>query len=365
MATYKFDPQLAGGIVTAYLVGTLVSNAILSRRFGSLPEKAIAVIGFAVPAIAFVTMTFVPEVTFLSNATALVILHFIGGAGAGAGLVIVHGVIGRSANPHRLFATVNFGVSLWAVLFFATMARFLPSMGVNAVFLICAVMAGVAAIGALIAFPGPGASARPNAATKDQANATVAASSVILALCFIGVVCLQTSEAMTFSFVERIGDFRGFAPDSIKTMLIASSFLPLVAPVLAGLMQSKLPALNVAICGLIFHGLLSATVSNSTGFMPYAIAASMMISTVIFTHCFIFGLLAKLDPSGRTNAATPSMLMIGTAIGPVVGGTVAKFIGYESVGTTACATAFIGAVCFLAVRQKLRAASAAIVAKPA
>ena len=186
----------------------------------------------------------------------------------------------------------------------------------------------------------------------------------MLALCFIGVVCLQTSEAMTFSFVERIGDFRGFAPDSIRTMLIASSFLPLLAPVLAGLLQSKLSPLNVAVSGLIFHGLLSATVSNSTGFMPYAIAASLMISTVIFTHCFIFGLLAKLDPSGRTNAATPSMLMIGTAIGPVVGGTVAKFIGYETVGTTACGIAFIGAICFLAVKHKVRVGSASVMGKP-
>ena len=162
MATYRFDPQLAGGIVTAYLVGTLVSNAVLSRRFGSLPEKAIAVVGFAVPATAFLAMTLVPELHFLSTATSLIILHFIGGAGAGAGLVIVHGVIGRSANPHRLFAIVNFGVSLWAVLFFATMARFLPSMGVNAVFLICSFMAGLAALGALIAFPSPGATPRPN-----------------------------------------------------------------------------------------------------------------------------------------------------------------------------------------------------------
>ena len=360
MSTYQFEPQVAGGIVTLYLVGTLVANAMLSRGFGRLPEKAVAVVGFALPAVCFALMLIAPGMTGLSNAVTLAILHFIAGAGAGAGLVMVHGVIGRSANPHRLFAIVNFGLSLWAILFFALTPGFMKTMGVNAVFAISAIMVAIAALASLLAFP------KAMAGEKSVASmATPRANAGILALCFAGVVMLQTSQAMTFSFVERIGDWRGFSPESVKGMLVASSFLPLLAPVLAGLLQRRLPIFGVAVGGLIVHGLLAMFVTTSAGFMPYALGASFMISTVIFTHCFIFGLLADLDPSGRTNAATPSMLMIGTAIGPILGGTIAKTIGYEAIGVVALGAALTGAACYGLVWRRLRSVGAPAVVSAA
>ena len=345
MQTYGFAPTSAGAMVTIYLVGTLISNAVLARQFGRLPEKAIAVIGFAIPAICFFLMTYVPGITVLNSFVALAILHFIGGAGAGAGLVMVHGLIGRSANPHRLFAVVNMGVSLWAIGFYAITPMFMATMGVNAVFMAAAIVIAMAVLGALLAFP-----SSPPAVAKVTREA---APTGILTLCFAGVVMLQTSQAMTFSFVERIGDFRAFGADRVAAMLVVGSFVPLLAPLLAGLLQNRLPAINVAIGGLLFHGLLSATVSNATGFVLYGVAASLMIATVVFTHTFVFGLLARLDPSGRTNAATPSMLMIGTAIGPFVGGAVIDLIGYPAVGLVAFGAALIGAGCFYTVKQRL------------
>jgi hypothetical protein len=79
-------------------------------------------------------------------------------------------------------------------------------------------------------------------------------------------------------------------------------------------------------------------------FLPYAMAFAVMVFVVIFAHTYIFGLLAHLDPSGRTNASTPTMLMMGTAIGPVAGGFVAQNLGYSSVGFVAGAAAWCGAV---------------------
>jgi hypothetical protein len=48
------------------------------------------------------------------------------------------------------------------------------------------------------------------------------------------------------------------------------------------------------------------------------VAASVFAAVMIFTHTFAFGLLARLDLSGRAMAATPAMLMIGAAIGPIL-----------------------------------------------
>lgn len=53
MQSYGFAPTSAGAMVTIYLIGTRLSNAVLARQIGKLPEKAIAMVGFAAPALSF------------------------------------------------------------------------------------------------------------------------------------------------------------------------------------------------------------------------------------------------------------------------------------------------------------------------
>jgi predicted MFS family arabinose efflux permease len=61
--------------------------------------------------------------------------------------------------------------------------------------------------------------------------------------------------------------------------------------------------------------------------------------------------LAKLDPSGRAVSATPAMLMIGSAIGPVLGGTLVKFFGYGAIGWAAVAIDAIAFCFYLQLRR--------------
>lgn len=56
-----------------------------------------------------------------------------------------------------------------------------------------------------------------------------------------------------------------------------------------------------------------------------------MAFTIIFTHTFAFGLIARLDPSGRATAGTPAMLMVGSAVAPLVG----WYAGVEAIGYAA------------------------------
>ena len=77
----------------------------------------------------------------------------------------------------------------------------------------------------------------------------------------------------------------------------------------------------------------------------------MMIAAVVFIHTFLFGLLARLDPSGRAVAATPAMLMIGSATGPLLGGTLVKLSGYPVLGLVGASVAVLAALCFSRVQS--------------
>jgi len=91
---------------------------------------------------------------------------------------------------------------------------------------------------------------------------------------------------------------------------------------------------------------LAMTVMNSTDYLAYGVAGSVIVAVVIFSHTFAFGLLARLEPTGRALSATPAMLMTGAAIGPVLGGTLIKFFGYGSLGIAAIVLCSGAVLCY-------------------
>lgn len=345
--SYKFDPQLAGGLVTLFLFGILVSNALLAFRFYRMPAKAVVSLGLLVPGVAFLCMT---QVSGSSSAYVLAALNLVGGLGAGAGLAMISGVIGRSQNPHQLFAFATFGVSAFAVVFFAITPAMMASMGVNAVFINAGVMMLVASLASVLAFP-----KIPERSGDHEAEPRPGqASSLVLGTCFFGIVFFQMANAVTLSFVERIGNFRGFDSAAIGTMLAVGGFVPILAPILAALLEKRLSPVWVVPCGMLFHGFLSLVLFSSSTFLPFAAAYVLVASTVMFTATFAFGLLAKLDPSARMNALMPTMMAAGSAAGPFFGGTVAKYAGFPQVGVASAGCAALGALCFLFVAACLR-----------
>jgi predicted MFS family arabinose efflux permease len=102
------------------------------------------------------------------------------------------------------------------------------------------------------------------------------------------------------------------------------------------------PALQAVFALLITH---------TSSYAVYAAGGALMAFTIIFTHTFAFGLLARLDPSGRAVAGTPAMLMVGAAVAPFLGGTLVKFIGFEAIGYAAMVLVAIQLVLFNLTRR--------------
>jgi predicted MFS family arabinose efflux permease len=162
----------------------------------------------------------------------------------------------------------------------------------------------------------------------------------------VGIGCMGLVQAMTFAFLERVGNDRGFGLAAVTGVLVALSIVNLFPAGLAALLEKRWPARTVLLCGPVLQGALVAVIMNSPSFAPYAAAASVFAAVMIFSHTFGFGLLARLEPSGRAMAATPAMMMIGAAIGPIVGGTLVKAFGYGSLGLMAGGVAVVAVLCF-------------------
>ena len=93
-------------------------------------------------------------------------------------------------------------------------------------------------------------------------------------------------------------------------------------------------------------------VTHTSSYALYTLGGSLMAVTILFTHTFAFGLLARLDPSGRAVAGTRAMLMVGAAA-PFIGGTLVKFIGFEVIGYAACVLVAVELLMFNLTRNAL------------
>ena len=106
---YRFDPQKAGLLASMFLLCAVIASIALAPRYGRIGARTTTVAGYTVAALAFVGMA-----TFAGNDyTTLLVLHAIGGLGAGSALTMVDGTLGRSDNPHRMFAYAGVAVALF------------------------------------------------------------------------------------------------------------------------------------------------------------------------------------------------------------------------------------------------------------
>lgn len=349
---YGVDPQQAGALATLFLAAAVVASVVLAPRFGRLPRRAVVAGGFGVACLAFV------GASLRQDFAAMALLHGLAGLAAGSALSVTHGTIARGANPHRLFACVGIALGVFAVAFFAIVPPLIAASGGATLFRAFGVVMGSAALVALLAFPrADGAVAPAPAPAGGDAPMPRAVWFGIAGIGGMGLV-----QAMTFAFLERVGTDRGFGLAAVTAVLVALSFVNLFPAALAALLEKRWPARAVMLAGPVLQAVLVAAIMQSGMFLPYALAASVFAAVMIFTHTFAFGLLARLEPSGRALAATPAMMMTGAAIGPVLGGTLVKAFGYGSLALAAAAVAAVAVTCFSWLPARAAAAPRSVLA---
>lgn len=334
---YRFDPQQAGLLVTLFLAGAVLASLVIAPLFHRLRSgRPLAVLGFAGAALAFGALAQTADFGIMA------MLHALGGMAIGTALSVTHGTVARSANPHRLFAVCGIALGLFALGFLATMPPVVAGAGGAILFQVFAAVMTVGAVASLLAFPVPDDIALvPATARRSSGRSSRPLWAGIIGLCFMSVV-----QAMAFGFFERVGADRAFGVEKVTVVLAALGFVNLFPTALAALLEKRWSARNVMMGGPVAQALLVATIFTASSFVPYAVAGSLFVAVMLFTHVFGFGMLARLDATGRALAATPAMMMTGAAIGPVLGGTLVKFAGYSAIGIAAMMLGGIALLCF-------------------
>ncbi|MGJ4932054.1 MFS transporter [Bradyrhizobium sp. HKCCYLS2038] len=346
---YGLSPAQAGVTVTSFLAGIVLASLLTARALGRLDPRAVVVIGFAVASAAFGILASRPVAG--TPFAVLPVIHVIAGLAAGAALSMTHGTMGRTDNPHRLFGLANVALAVFGIAFFAAVPALIHAVSPRVLFVVFAGSMALAALVAALGFPRTTGRA---AATDVTRQPMPAKAWLVIAV----VICLTFNQALIFSFLERIADHKGFSRADITAVLMAVGFINLLPGALAAMLQQRLSPIAVGIAGPVLQAALAFVVVSAESFATFAAFASPYVSIVIFTHTFLFGLLSQVDPSRRAVAATPAMMMIGSAAGPAVAGAIVQGIGYGGLAYMAAATSTLAVVLMLTFRARTGAAPA-------
>lgn len=334
---YKFDPQQAGLLVTLFLAGVVLTSIAIAPLFNRFTSgRGVATVGFAIASLIFFALSQTTDFGVMAA------LHGIGGLAIGSVLSVKDGTIARSANPHRLFAICGAALGIFALVFLGAVPPIVAKLGGPLLFQIFGAIMVVGAVSSLLAFPALDAVAPAYPAAHQNKGSSKSA----LWAGIIGLICMSVVQAMAFSFFERVGVDRGFGVEKVTAVLVALGFVNLFPTALAALLEKRFTAKSALMAGAVLQAVLVLTIFSTTSYLPYSVAGSLFVAVMLFTHVFGFGLLAKLETSGRALAATPAMMMSGAAIGPVLGGTLVKFASYQALGMAAVLIGAVALFCF-------------------
>ncbi|MGO9359407.1 MAG: MFS transporter, partial [Xanthobacteraceae bacterium] len=108
IAGYSLAPAQAGALPTLFLSGAVIASIALSQLFHRLPGRWMPALGFGLSAVIFAAMS--------TTATYLPLMagHLAAGVCTGLALSFTHGTMGRTSNPHRIFAMGNLMLGIFA-----------------------------------------------------------------------------------------------------------------------------------------------------------------------------------------------------------------------------------------------------------
>lgn len=345
IAGFGMSPSQAGGLATVFLGMAVLTSLAIAPRFHRVNPRVLAPAGFWITTAAFVGLTQV------SGFLPFLALHAVGGIGVGMALSSVSGTMGHVSNPHKCFALGGIGIGIAAIAYIIVATQLIMTLGPN---MLWWTFAGIMAFGGLVTtlfFPIFRAERPAETAPEPFGQATWFA--------IAGLMAMGVNFGMLMSFAERVGIAGGYGEEAVQLALISMALLAITPPMIAGLLQHRITPLNMAMLMCFTQAAIGVWLMTATSYTWYFGALLLMPFSFAIANTFIFGLLARIETTGRATAATPVIVMGGSAIGPFVGGVIVQMSGFAAVGFVAIGIGCVALLLFNLARGATAAAPAA------
>lgn len=255
------------------------------------------------------------------------------GAGLANGFLLaeVNGRAAAAPAPSRVFAGQLFVMVVFAVMFFSAAPRMLAALGPGAPFFYCA----TAGLLALASLPNLQMGRRAQAHTPAARFRMRAAAVLLLGAATLLFITLNS----VWPYLGAEATKSGVSLAVLSRVLAAGAVANLLAPVLAELLgRSRVSHLLVVTVGIISTAVCIALITATASSALFMAGALLSPFFLIFLVPFYLTFLVKIDASGRFVAASAAFFMIGSALGPGIGGIALKQLGMAGLSIVGIAT---------------------------
>lgn len=267
-------------------------------------------------------------------------LHgFIGGMSVG----VVYSVMARLHSPDRAFGmllVLQFGLGGLGVMFLPTLV---PTYGAKILFL---VLAGLTSVALLAMLTIPRAIARNNASSV-AAGLPASYRKLTVVLALLAVFLFQAGNMSLAAFIIRLGEASHLSRDFIGQALGWATWIGAAGAGLVIFMGTRLGRFRPMLAALLL------TLAGTAGFFwsgnqPIFFIANVGTAiTWSFVIPYLFGMISRLDPSGRLAALGGFVSKAGLATGPLAAGLILRTGSFHSLIWLAILTLALSAVAAL------------------
>lgn len=315
-ATRYAVPTSAVGLIGSFELGAVALATILTAAVRSPGSTRTPLVVGLILSIVFNCLTAVAP-TIAMFTIALVVSALANGFL----LAEVNGRAAASAAPTRVFSGQLFVMMAFAVLFFGAAPQLLALLGPGAPFFYCA-CAGI--IGLLSVTKLPRGEGLASEGTRRSAFRLNSASVLLLA----SPTLLFVAMNVIWPFLSPEAARAGVSLATYSKALSAGAFVTLVGPIIADrLLRSRVSWVLVISLGIAAFLLCAVLITAIAGASPFMIGVTLLPVFLLIVVPFYLAFLLKSDPSGKFVAVSSAFFMIGTAIGPGVGGVALKTHG--------------------------------------
>ena len=330
--SFLVDNSAAGVVASIEMMAIAIGTLLIGVVAAKLPARQIYLIGLSV-----VLVTNALSV-LVNNVVMLTILRVPSGLALGAIVATVMATAARSNRPESTFGIINASVGAMGIVIGFVLPRalhlqeFLPLptqvAGLYLVYALFSLCAFVLLRSVPVAAP-----------IEVQAGTQPLSFPPRRWLGLLGLGVLFFGHGLLGVFIVNLGRSIGMTPEVIGYAMMIGAVLGVVAPLLAGQLGTRVPALlwvltlslAIALCALLLAGATSA--------LAFFVAAPIYGVLPMALIPVFLGALARVDTTGRLASAHPAFVLVGGAAAPFVGGALSDAGGYlaNAGGVVTCA----------------------------
>lgn len=312
------NSRLAGFLAAAEMGGSSIATFLISFVVNRWNRRPVALTGL------FLIMLGSAVSVDIGQYSILIFARILTGLGEGALLGAVIASMSGTKYPERNFGLWTIGNMIIAsLLFFIITPRIITLWGLQGLFILYLCMA---ALGFLVIGWYP---KQRHYALTNRKKSSISKPVVI---CLIAIALAFLADGGIWAYMVPLGVASGVSKQLMNHVLGAAAVAGIVGGFIAAILGSKRGRVKPNVAALLVSILSLGLVIWVQGSVPFLLAAMSFYIAWIFGLPYLMGIVAALDPSGRSATLGIVIQSVGLALGPILSGVLVSHGGYKILG---------------------------------